>query len=174
MFAANGYADTALSDIVAETAITTGAIYHHFGGKKELFQAVAENVEKDILSAVATAATSKKYPWDQLLAGVSAMLEHCTAPDVQRIVFIDAPTVIGPAAWREIEMKYAFGAMQQSLQTLISLGQVRPFAADPLASILLGALIEAAHSVARSEDQARSLKEAREMMRLLFESIKTT
>ena len=50
------------------------------------------------VKGVMLAAATKSGNWEQLLAAVDATLEICAEPDVQRIIFIDAPTVIGPAA----------------------------------------------------------------------------
>ena len=173
VFAKKGYADAWLAEIVAAAKVTTGAVYHHFGDKKGLFLAVAESVEADILKGVMLAASRKSDPWERLLAAVDATLDICAAPDVQRIVFIDAPTVIGPAAWREIELKYAFGAMQAALQRLIASGVIRPGSADVLASILLGALMEAARAVARAGGRDAARKDARATMARLFTSLRT-
>ena len=37
VFSKNGYAATSLQDIAREAEVTRGAIYHHFGGKAELY-----------------------------------------------------------------------------------------------------------------------------------------
>ena len=173
VFAKKGFADAGLAEIVSAAKVTTGAVYHHFGDKKGLFLAVAETVERDILKGVGLAAATKSGSWDQLLAAVDATLEICAEPDVQRIVFIDAPTVIGPAAWREIELKYAFGGMRTALRGLIEAGVIRPGSADVLASILLGALIEAARAVARAGDKRAAMVDARATVARLFTSLRT-
>ena len=173
VFANKGFADAGLSEIVAAAGVTTGAVYHHFGDKKGLFLAVAETVEGDILKGVMLAAARKSGSWEQLLAAVDATLEICAEPGVQRIIFIDAPTVIGPAAWREIELKYAFGGMVRALRGLIDEGVIRSGSADMLASILLGALIEAARAVARARDKHAAMVDARATMARLFASLRT-
>ncbi len=172
VFAEKGFADAWLAEIVTAAKVTTGAVYHHFGDKKGLFLAVAEAVETDILRCVGLAAAIKSDPWEQLLAAVDATLEICAEPEVQRIVFLDAPTVIGPAAWREIELKYAFGGMRAALQGLIDGGVIRAGSADVLASILLGALIEAARAVARADDNAAAMADARSTVARLFASLR--
>ncbi len=40
VFSQKGYADTTLDDIAEEAGVTRGAIYHHFGCKADLFNAV--------------------------------------------------------------------------------------------------------------------------------------
>jgi AcrR family transcriptional regulator len=173
VFAKKGFVDAGLAEIVSAAGVTTGAVYHHFGDKKGLFLAVAETVEGDILKGVMLAAATKSGSWEQLLAAVDATLEICAEPDVQRIIFIDAPTVIGPAAWREIELKYAFGGMLQAFQRLIDEGVIRSGSADVLASILLGALIEAARAVARARDKHAAMADARATVARLFASLRT-
>ncbi|HEX2087871.1 MAG TPA: helix-turn-helix domain-containing protein, partial [Solirubrobacteraceae bacterium] len=39
LFAADGYAATSLDDVVRRAGVTKGALYHHFGGKRDLFLA---------------------------------------------------------------------------------------------------------------------------------------
>ncbi len=172
VFAKRGFNDASLAEIVAAARVTTGAVYHHFRDKKGLFQAIAESVEQEILESVIAAASSKRELWDQLLAGVDATLEISVKPDVQRIVFVDAPTVIGPAAWREIEMRFAFGVMQETLQSLLKTGVIRPGSAEMLASILLSGLIEAAKAVAQAKDKKAALAEARKTMSRIFASLR--
>jgi Transcriptional regulator len=153
VFAKKGFADAGLSEIVTAAGVTTGAVYHHFGDKEGALPGGGGDGGRRHPQRVMLAAATKSGSWEQLLAAVDATLEICAEPDVQRIIFIDAPTVIGPAAWREIELKYAFGGMLQAFQRLIDEGVIRSGSADVLASILLGALIEAARAVARARDK---------------------
>ena len=43
-FAEEGFSGAEIGRIAAEARVTTGAIYHHFGSKQGLFQAVAEDL----------------------------------------------------------------------------------------------------------------------------------
>ncbi len=45
VFSRNGYKGTRVEDIAEHANVTTGAIYHHFGGKSELFIALVEKSE---------------------------------------------------------------------------------------------------------------------------------
>jgi TetR/AcrR family acrAB operon transcriptional repressor len=47
-----GYADTTLDDIADEAGVTRGAIYHHFGGKAELYNSVIAEGWNRIMPAV--------------------------------------------------------------------------------------------------------------------------
>ena len=115
-FARHGYSRAEVGHIARDARVTTGAIYHHFSSKKGLFQAVAEQLESEILAAAA--AVEEVDPWQRLRAGFEKLIDICASADVQRITFVEAPQVIGPDAWRKIELRYAFGAMRGVLGAL--------------------------------------------------------
>jgi AcrR family transcriptional regulator len=48
VFAARGFTATTMADIVDHSGASIGSIYHHFGGKKELFLAIFERLTTDI------------------------------------------------------------------------------------------------------------------------------
>lgn len=172
MFARDGFAKTALSEIVAEANVTTGAVYHHFGGKKALFVAVAEHLEQVILDSIAKRATGDMSSWAAMENGLEATLEICARPDIQRIVFRDAPNVVGAAEWRDIEMKYAFGIMRQTIHELAKTGAIDAPIPDLTAQILLGAVIEAAHGIALADDQNAALREGAATIRKMVRALR--
>ena len=174
LFARQGYAGTSLDQVVRAAKVTTGALYHHFGDKKGLFQAVAEAVEADILERILAAAAAASDPWARLIAGTTEMLSVCAEPAIQRIAFQDAPTVIGAAQWRAIEMRFAFGVFSQALEGLMAAGVLRRYPADMLAPVLLGATIEAATAVARADDKPAAQAQALEILTRLYEALRIT
>ncbi len=174
VFARDGYAGASLLEIVKQAGITTGAVYHHFGGKKGLFIAVAEHLEQVILDTVSDNIPKIDAPWDTFEAGVVETLETCARPDIQRIVFRDAPTVIGLSEWRQIEMKYAFGLMRQTITALSSANLLNTVNPDLTAQILLGAIIEAAHAVALSDDPGTTLVQSKVTIRQFLLALKVT
>jgi len=48
-FAARGYAPVSVAEIAAVAGVTTGSLYHHFGGKPELYGFVRDEVERRVL-----------------------------------------------------------------------------------------------------------------------------
>ena len=164
VFGSTGFADASLEAITSRANVTTGAIYHHFGGKQALFEAVAETVEQDILTAVLKAAASESDPERQLAMGMRAMLTQAAQGDVRQIVFIDAPAVFGPARWREVETRYAYGLMHQSLSTLSANSARSGFDPDIAAPVLLGALVEAARAVACAGDPVAAQRRAERIL----------
>ncbi|HKA52114.1 MAG TPA: TetR/AcrR family transcriptional regulator [Candidatus Binatia bacterium] len=153
LFTAKGYADTATEEIVQRAGVTRGALYHHFRDKEELFQAVFEAAERELVEKVRAAIGSAQFgPWEGLSVGCQAFLDACLEPAVQRIILLDAPAVLGWETWRRIDAEYGLGLVRQGLQAAVDTGYVDPLPVDPLAHILLGALNEAAMVIARAED----------------------
>jgi len=78
--------------------------------------------------------------------------------------------VIGPQAWREIELKYAYGGMSAMLAQLIQDGVLHPYATRLLAPVLLSVLAEASRAVsvepALNEEAHRLMSRMLEALRL--------
>ena len=56
VFAARGFTAATMADIVDHSGASIGSIYHHFGGKKELFLAIFERLATDIDTYIDAAA----------------------------------------------------------------------------------------------------------------------
>jgi AcrR family transcriptional regulator len=160
LFAERGYAAVGTEEIVRKAGLTRGALYHHFAGKRELFEAVYETIEGEVTERIAAdALVGASDPLEALRAGARAFLDHCLEPEVQRIVLIDAPAVLGWERWREIGARYGLGLIEAALQAAIDAGEITPAPVKPLAHVLLGALDEAAMAVARADDPAAASDE---------------
>jgi len=153
LFADRGYAAVGTEEIVRATGVTRGALYHHFTGKRALFQAVYEEVERQLVERIATSAMSSSGdPLQALNAGAEAFLDACEDPAVQRIALVDAPSVLGWEHWRAIGLQYGFGLVQGTVQAAMDAGLIDRQPVRPLAHLLLGAIDEGAMLVARAED----------------------
>ena len=65
-------------------------------------------------------------PVEALRTGAGAWLDACAEPEVQRIVLLDAPAVLGWERWREIGMRYGMGLVEGVLGQAMEVGRVRP------------------------------------------------
>jgi AcrR family transcriptional regulator len=152
LFARSGYAEVATEEIVRRAGVTRGALYHQFPTKEDLFLAVYEQVEQELTESVSGLLGVQASPFAALRAGIRVFLEACRAPDVQRIVLIDGPAVLGWERWREVAARYGLGLMEAAISAAIEAGEIEPLAAGPLAHLLMGALDEAALLVVRDPD----------------------
>ena len=157
LFAERGYAAVGTEEVCRRADVTRGALYHHFDGKRELFAAVYEEVERQLVERIAASAmASAGDPMEALQAGAEAFLDACEDPAVQRIALLDAPSVLGWERWREIGLRFGFGLVQATLQAAIEAGQVESQPVGPLAHLLLGAIDEGAMLVARASDDGQT------------------
>jgi AcrR family transcriptional regulator len=152
LFSDPGYAEVSTEEIVTRAGVTRGALYHHFKGKKDLFRAVFERLEQELAEQIAAVALSETDPWRRQLLAVQAFLDGCLDPAVQRIALVDAPSVLGLEAWREIEETYGLALVRAGLESVIEAGLIERQPIEPLAHLILGALIEAGLMIARADD----------------------
>jgi AcrR family transcriptional regulator len=164
LFADKGFADVSTQAIVAAAGVTRGALYHQFADKADLFAAVYEEVERDLVADVARQIADEQPPdpLEAMRIGARLFLDRCSAPDVQQIVLIDAPAVLGWDRWRAVGMKYGLGVIEGMLAHAIAEGAIPEQPVRPTAHVLLGALDEAALFVSRATnpDQARKEMDA--------------
>ena len=175
LFAEHGFGGVGTETIVRAAGVTRGALYHQFADKTELFAAVFEAVEEDIggrIDALVTGSGSTD-PIDAMRTGAAAWLEASAEPEVQQIVLLDAPAVLGWERWREIGMRYGMGLVEAVLGHAMEVGRVPRQPLRPLAHMLVGALDEAALYVARADDQAIAAEEARAVVDRLITGIAT-
>jgi AcrR family transcriptional regulator len=173
LFAERGYAAVGTEEIVRGAGVTRGALYHQFsGGKPALFAAVVEEIEQELMEEIATGALSGSEPYGALEAGIDAWLEACLRPEVQQIALLDAPSVLGWEAWREIGMRYGLGLVQGALQAAMDTGALERQPVRALAHVLVGALDEAGLMVARAEDPEATRAEMSAMLRRVLAGLR--
>lgn len=152
LFAARGYGAVGLSEIVRAAGVTKGALYHHFDSKAELFRAVLDQVQQEVARNVAETADAQADPWARLTAGCQAFLAASTGPDVQRIMLVDGPAVLGWSQWRALDEAASARHLAEALTALIEHGLIAPQPVAPLTHLLSGAMNEAALWLASSDN----------------------
>jgi AcrR family transcriptional regulator len=169
LFTEKGYNSVSAEQIVREAGVTRGALYHHFGGKRDLLEAVYERLEAESTERVARVVLGSELdsPLEAMKAGVEAFLDECAEPELQRIALHDAPAVLGWDRWRQIAAANGLGLIEASLSAAIEAGEIRELPVKPMAHLLMGALDEAAMLVARSEDPAKRAEVTRVLLVLL-------
>lgn len=172
LFADKGYAETSTEEIVRQARVTRGALYHHFKGKAELFRAVVEQMEQDMVGRIARAAYSSSDPWEIIKRGCDEFLDACLDPDVQRILVLDSKSVLPWEVWREIQIRYGFGATEAALVEGMKCGAIEQQASEPLTYMLLGAMQNTATFIAESADPEAAREEAGKVLKRLLEGLR--
>lgn len=158
LFTERRFAEVGTQQIVRAAGVTRGALYHHFADKTELFAAVFEVVEADVISRI-SAAVENAQPSDPIAAlrlGASTWLDACGEPEVHRIGLLDAPAVLGLTRWREIGTRYSMRLVEGLVARAIEIGRIPQQPSEPLAHLLLGAVREGALYLVSAEDRIQA------------------
>ncbi|MDA0634609.1 TetR/AcrR family transcriptional regulator [Nonomuraea sp. MCN248] len=161
VFGEHGFAEANVSEVVARARSSVGSLYHHFGGKTELFLALYEDHQAAHEQAASASVARAKQegvtdPVELLIAGARAYLEGAwERRDLVRL-FIEGD---GPPGFELIRRTRNREWVRQNAVLLGSGG-------DPLdrftVTVLTSIIGEAAREVATSdsEEDAREVAEA--------------
>lgn len=161
LFTERGYHNVGIREFAAEAGLTRGALYYHFGDKESLFLAVYDAIQRDLMSEAAARHRQPNRPdhWTQLRQDLLIALDRTRQPDVQRIMLIDAPAILGWVRWREVDMKYGLGAINKAVERSIENHLIRPQPIPALALMISASFNEAALMIAHSATPDETLRE---------------
>ncbi len=166
-FASDGFAAVSLDAVAAEAGVTRGALHHHFTNKAGLLEAVLRRIDAEIGAEIDLIWDATPDPWSAFQACFHTYLDAVLGRDLRRILFQDAPAVLGARAY-EILLDSGLAEVIGSLSDLIADGRLRP--ADPvaLAHLINGATINLAFWA--SEDETRRTT-AHDTLSLMFRGL---
>lgn len=171
-----GYADVSTPEIARTAGVTRGAMYHQYPDKAKLFLAVLEAVEIEVIERLgaAVAARQPKTPAEALRISADVWIDIASEPEVRQLVLLDAPSILGWAGFREISQRYGLGLTEQLLTAAIDAGELKPQPTRPLATVMIGALDEAAMSIANAEDPEQEKADVRNVIHNLIDGMLIT
>jgi AcrR family transcriptional regulator len=168
LFGQDGFATTSVEDLAREARVTTGALYHHFPTKTKLFEAVFMAAYDELMAASAHAADRAPDEVEFLARGFESFLDAILAPDLQRIVIVEAPAVLGLARYTELDERYAAAAIVAALEAAVAVGRLEVEEPETLARLLLGALTRGAMLIASSEEPHATRDQVASTMRAML------
>lgn len=139
LFARDGYSATGTEAILAAAGVTRGALYHHFADKQALFAAVCAAIHEEIEGEIDQTVEAASDPLAALKDGCLAFLDYMVRPDVRRILILEAPGVLGWAAWNEMDRRHGFGQLIDGVRVAVEAG-VLEGDVESIAVLLNGAL----------------------------------
>ncbi|MBZ5760345.1 MULTISPECIES: TetR/AcrR family transcriptional regulator [Rhizobium] len=158
-FAEKGYFAASMDELTADAGLTRGALYHNFGDKRGLLAAVVNEIDSEMAQRAKAIGAAQSDEWQGLLAEATAYIQMALDPEVQRIVLLDGPAVLGdPSKWPSQDN--CLDVTRQAVQRLMEKGILKPLDAEAVARLLSGAALNAALWVAASEDAETVLPKA--------------
>ena len=162
LFADHGYEGTSIEAVLTAAGVSRGALYHHFAGKEALFTAVLEALSERITAQLTEIISASADPADAVRTAALAWIDLAGDPVIQRIMLVDAPSVLGWEQWRAMDEGRTVGAMRDMLQAVSDTGRLPGELVGPFAHMILAALDEAALVVARAPDSRVAVAEERQ------------
>ena len=153
IFASSGYEAASTEEIVKRAKVTRGALYHHFKDKRDLFEAVVEEVARGIATTIDDMTVPVSDPLEMLIEGMRAFLDACLDPAVRRIYLIDAPAVLGWHRWREIDAPHGVRSLREGVTAMLAQRPDDALTVEPTTFLLAGAFNEAALWIAEAKDE---------------------
>jgi len=160
-FAEKGYSTASMDELTASVGLTRGALYHNFGDKRGLMAAVVDQIDTEMASRAQRIGARSADAWLGMLAEGVAYIEMALDPEVQRIVLLDGPAVLGdPSQWPS--QGRCLQVTKQAVERLIEQGVVKPLDAEAVARLLSGGALNAALWIAASDRPQEVLPKATE------------
>jgi len=173
LFGDGGFQATTMDDIASAARVAKGAVYHHFKTKEDVFEAVFEEVSRDLVAEIAKVSRAEKDVLVAMAAGTQHYLAACSKGATGQIILRDGPAVLGWERWREIDARHFGGKIPRALEVAMERGLLARQPVEPLARLLLGAMTEAAVACAGSNDIRKAGVEYSRAFRSLLEAMRT-
>ncbi len=170
VFSSSGFAEASIADVVGRAGASVGSLYHHFGGKADLYLAMFEDhavrQEERAADAVRAArAAGETDPVRLFVAGSRAYLDGCWAErDLARLFLAGG----GPPGF-ELAARRRYREWTRRNATLLRTGPGDPGEpwGDALVLVLTTVVSEAGHEVAVCDDEASARRLAADVLTLI-------
>jgi AcrR family transcriptional regulator len=170
VFSSSGFAEASIADVVGRAGASVGSLYHHFGGKADLYLAMFEEhaVRQEERAAAAVRAArsaGENDPVSLFVAGSKAYLEGCWAErDLARLFLAGG----GPPGF-ELAARRRYREWTRRNATLLRTGPGQPGEpwGDALVLVLTTVVSEAGHEVAVCDDAASAHRLAADVLTLI-------
>jgi AcrR family transcriptional regulator len=151
LFAEKGFADTSIAAIVKHAGVTDGALFHHFKDKKTLFAEIVEKLHAEIHREIFAAGKNATSAREAFSIGGRASMRITRMKAYQRIVFIDAPAVLGTQDWRSLDAALGLKLIEDNLHAIAGTFDLPPEILKPMSYMALGTINELTYAQIRTE-----------------------
>ena len=174
LFVQRGYTAVSAEELVQAAGLSRGALYHHFDGKRGLFEAVFQAQEGAASRRVAEAVAAQSDPWQQAVAGMETFLDVCCQREYREIVLLQGPIALGWPHWRELDRQHFAALLVDATTLLIDAGVILERPAELIAAAAYGMLTELSLTIAAADDPAQARTDASALVRSLLTGLAAT
>ena len=172
-FGTIGYANASMDDFTAEAGLTRGALYHHFGDKKGLLQAVIQQIDTEMTARLHKISAKAPTRWQAFVDECVAYIEMALEPEIQQIMFRDGTAILGDISqWPSANG--CIRALADGLRRLQADGEISAdIDIEVTARLINGASAHAALWIANSDDPQETSRRAVAGFRTLLDRLKS-
>jgi len=170
LFGEHGFRATSVEDLAREARVTTGSFNDPSPTETALFEAVFLQAHTDLMKESAKAAMGASDGIEELARGFEAFLDGVLQPDVQRILIVDGPAILGLARYTELDEQYAHAVIVHALTAAAEAGTITVEDPETATRLLLGALTRGAMLIANAADPVQTRHAVAKSMRALLSS----
>ena len=169
VFTASGFAEASIADVVAGAGASVGSLYHHFGGKAEVYLALFEDYQQRQEARAAAAvraarAEGEAEPITLFVHGSRAYLDGRWAErDLARLFLAGG----GPAGFELVARRRYREWTRRNAAVLDADADADEPWGDALVLVLTTVMSEAGHEVAVCEDATRARRLASDVLTLI-------
>jgi AcrR family transcriptional regulator len=171
LFTEHGYEGTSIEAVLSAAGVSRGALYHHFAGKEALFEAVVSAVSEQVTVKLTETVQGCVDPLDAMRTAALAWIDLAADPVIQRVVLVDAPSVLGWDRWRAMDDGRTLGTMRVMLQAISDSGRLPAELVGPFSHMILAALDEIVLVIARAPDSKAAVGEGRMAVQALLDRL---
>ena len=169
-FGSVGYAQTSMDELTASAGLTRGALYHHFGDKKGLLQAVVQQVDAELDAQLAQVSEQAANAWEGFRGRCRVFLEMATHIEVQRIMLRDAPSVLG-SEYLQSSQSACSASLATLLRDLMDTHVIQDTDPEALARLIQGGLMDASFWIAADHQPPQRLTAALDSLDLMLRGV---
>ena len=169
-FGSVGYAQTSMDELTASAGLTRGALYHHFGDKKGLLQAVVQQVDAELDAQLAQVSEQAANAWEGFKGRCRVFLEMATHIEVQRIMLRDAPSVLG-SEYLQSSQSACSASLAAMLRDLMDTHVIQHTDPEALARLIQGGLMDASFWIAADQQPPQRLTSALDSLDLMLRGV---
>jgi len=173
LFMARDYDRVSTEEILERSAVSRGALYHHFPTKLDLFRAVFMASERRVIDRIAAEVPTSSTPFEAIVFLARGYLRAADADEeLRRIGLAQSRAVLGWEGWREACAELGVGIALAAATAAIEAGELPPRDPETTAMILLGTMIEAAMLILVAEDREQARERAEAVVVDLLEGLR--
>ncbi len=160
-FLKRGFEATTTQEVLAQTGLSKGAMYHHFRSKTEIAEAIYESESRRAITKALNRVDQGTAPLEQLKGACLAWTQEVRSPSVSKILFEIGPSALGTKRAKEIEDSISLKLIEDLLLQAIASGDLRTSEPKLIAAFLNALVAEAAlHELRTGKDSSRVLSDA--------------